>query len=110
MHYLVTARPPRNVSQILETKGIEQTLREAASEYDFVVIDSPPIMRVTDALLLARHVDIVALVVWWRHTRRRLVEEALRRLDTHTDKLCGVILNKVTNTRANDDGYSGYGP
>jgi succinoglycan biosynthesis transport protein ExoP len=110
LHYLVTARPPRNVSQILETKGIELTLREAASEYDFVVIDSPPIMRVTDALLLARHVDIVALVVWWRHTRRRLVEEALRRLDTHTDKLCGVILNKVTTTRANSDGYSGYGP
>lgn len=109
LHYLVTARAPRNVSQILETKGIEQTLREAAAEYDFVVIDSPPIMRVTDALLLARHVDIVALVVWWRHTRRRLVEEALRRLDTHTDKLCGVILNKVATARASDDGYSGYG-
>ncbi|HKX07349.1 MAG TPA: polysaccharide biosynthesis tyrosine autokinase [Stellaceae bacterium] len=109
LHYLVTARPPRNVSQILETKGIEQTLREAAAEYDFVVIDSPPIMRVTDALLLARYVDIVALVVWWRHTRRRLVEEALRRLDTHTDKLCGVILNKVATAHASDDGYSGYG-
>jgi len=109
LHYLVTARPPRNVSQILETKGIEQTLREAAAEYDFVVIDSPPIMRVTDALLLARHVDIVALVVWWRHTPRRLVEEALRRLDTHTDKLCGVILNKVATAHASEDGYTGYG-
>ncbi len=109
LHYLVTARPPRNVSHILETKGIEQTIREAAAEYDFVVIDSPPIMRVTDALLLARHVDIVALVVSWRHTRRRLVTEALRRLDTHTDKLCGVILNKVATARATDDGYSGYG-
>lgn len=109
LHYLVTARPPRNVSQILETKGIEHTLREAASEYDFVVIDSPPIMRVTDALLLARHVDIIALVVWWKHTPRRLVAEALRRLETHTDKLCGVILNKVATSGGSDDGYSGYG-
>lgn len=109
LHYLVTARPPRNVSQILETKGIERTLREAAGEYDFVVIDSPPIMRVTDALLLARHVDIIALVVWWKHTPRRLVAEALRRLETHTDKLCGVILNKVATSRGSDDGYSGYG-
>ena len=109
LHYLVTARPPRNISQVLETKGIEQTLREAAAEYDFVVIDSPPIMRVTDALLLARHVDIIAVVVWWKHTRRRMVAEALRRLDTHTDKLCGVILNKVATEQASDDGYSGYG-
>jgi polysaccharide biosynthesis transport protein len=109
LHYLVTAKPPRNVSQILETKGLEHTLREAAAEYDFVVIDSPPIMRVTDALLLARHVDIVAVVVWWKHTRRRVVAEALRRLDTHTDKLCGVILNKVATEKATDDGYSGYG-
>ena len=109
LHYLVSARPTRNISQILETKGIEHTLREAAAEYDFVVIDSPPIMRVTDALLLARHVDIIAVVVWWKHTRRRMVAEALRRLDTHTDKLCGVILNKVSTERASDDGYSGYG-
>src|SRR5581483_6754634 len=100
LHYLVTSKPLRNISHVLETKGIEQTLREAAAEYDFVVIDSPPIMRVTDALLLARHVDIVALVVSWRQTPRRLVEEALRRLDTHTDKLCGVILNKVATARA----------
>ena len=109
LHYLVTARPTRNISQVLETKGIEHTIREAAAEYDFVVIDSPPIMRVTDALLLARHVDIIAVVVWWKHTRRRMVAEALRRLDTHTDKLCGVILNKVSTQRASDDGYSGYG-
>ncbi len=109
LHYLVTARPPRNISQVLETKGIEHTLREASEEYDFVVIDSPPIMRVTDALLLARHVDIIAVVVWWKHTRRRMVAEALRRLDTHTNKLCGVILNKVATERASDDGYTGYG-
>lgn len=109
LHYLVTAKPPRNASKVLETKGLERTLREAANEYDFVVIDSPPIMRVTDALLVARHADIVAVVVWWKHTRRRMVAEALRRLDTHTDKLCGVILNKVTQERAADDGYSGYG-
>ncbi len=109
LHYLVTARPARNVSQVLETKGIEHTLREAAEEYDFVVIDSPPIMRVTDALLLARHADIIAVVVWWKRTTRRVVAEALRRLDTHTDKLCGVILNKVASERASTDGYSGYG-
>jgi succinoglycan biosynthesis transport protein ExoP len=109
LHYLVTAKPPRRVAQILETKGLEDTFREAAAEYDFVVIDSPPIMRVTDALLLARHVDIVAVVVSWKDTSRRMVAEALRRLDTHTDKLCGVILNKVKAERAADDGYSGYG-
>lgn len=109
LHYIVTAKPPRNASKVLETKGLERTLREAANEYDFVVIDSPPIMRVTDALLVARHVDIVAVVVWWKHTRRRMVAEALRRLDTHTDKLCGVILNKVTHERVADDGYTGYG-
>ena len=49
------------------------------------------------------------MVVWWKHTRRRVVAEALRRLDTHTDKLCGVILNKVATEKATDDGYSGYG-
>ncbi len=109
LHYLVTERSLGNVSQILEGEGLSRILREAADDYDFVVVDSPPVMRVPDAILLSHQVDIVGLVVCWKRTRRREVAEALRRLDMHGDKVFGLILNKVAADYVSDDTFRGYG-
>lgn len=109
LHYLVTEKSVGNVSQILEGDGLSRILREAADEYDFVVVDSPPVMRVPDAILLAHQVDIVGLVVSWKQTPRREVAEALRRLDMHGDKVFGLILNKVAADHVSDDTFRGYG-
>lgn len=108
LHYLVTERSVGNVSQILEGDGLSRILREAAADYDFIVVDSPPVMRVPDAILLSHQVDIVGLVVCWKRTRRREVAEALRRLDMHGDKVFGLILNKVAADHVSDDTFRGY--
>ncbi len=109
LHYLACDGAVRNVSQILEGEMLPRILQEAGDEYDFIVIDSPPVMRVPDAILLAHQVDIVGVVVHWKQTRRREVAEALRRLDMHGDKVCGLILNKVMDEYSSD-AYRGYGP
>ena len=109
LHYLVAERAINNVSQILEGEGLSRILREAADEYDFVVVDSPPVMRVPDAILLAYQVDIIGLVVSWKQTPRHEVGEALRRLDMHGDKMFGLILNKVSADHVSDDTFRGYG-
>jgi len=109
LHYLVADRPINNVSQILEGDGLSRILQEAADEYDFVVVDSPPVMRVPDAILLAYQVDIVGVVVSWKQTPRHEVAEAVRRLDMHGDKMFGLILNKVAADHVSDDTFRGYG-
>lgn len=106
LNYL-TATDSDRLAPMLEADGLGAILRDARREYDYIVIDSPPIMRVPDAMLLARSVDAVALVVSWKRTRQRLVREALRRLALDPDMPTGIILTKVEKT-AGQDVYSGY--
>jgi capsular exopolysaccharide synthesis family protein len=109
LDYLTVRESVHNVSQLLESDAFERILREAAAEYDFVILDSSPIMRVTDATLLARHVDVIALIVSWKKTQRRVVAEACRRLDmVHPDTLCGIVLNRAEHGRVKHDSYTGY--
>jgi polysaccharide biosynthesis transport protein len=108
LDYLTAPRYMSRVSPYLNSDALEIILAEARGEYDLVVIDSPPIMRVPDAMLLARSADAVALVVSWRRTPRRLVQEAMRRLSLDPDMPAGIVLTKVPDNAPGHDLYMGY--
>ena len=82
---------------------MDALLKEARSLYNFVLIDTPPVVGVPDCRLIGRGVDGFLLIVGAHKTPRRLVEEAVDLLDA--DKVIGVVLN-------GDDrpvqGYYGY--
>jgi polysaccharide biosynthesis transport protein len=107
LNYLTANEDSTRLAPMLEADGLGAILRDARREYDYVVVDSPPIMRVPDAMLLARAVDAVALVVSWKRTRQKVVREALRRLALDPDMPTGIILSKVDGAAAHDM-YSGY--
>jgi capsular exopolysaccharide synthesis family protein len=107
LNYLTANGESSNMAPMLEADGMGAILRDARREYDYIVIDSPPIMRVPDGMLLARSVDAVALVVSWKRTRQTMVREALRRLALDPDMPTGIILTKVEGA-AGQDMYSGY--
>ncbi|GGE99197.1 chain-length determining protein [Aliidongia dinghuensis] len=107
LNYLTATEDTDRLAPMLESDGLGAVLRDARREYDYIVIDSPPVMRVPDAMLLARSVDAVALIVSWKRTRQRLVREALRRLALDPDMPTGIILTKVEKATGQDV-YSGY--
>jgi Mrp family chromosome partitioning ATPase len=76
--------------------------------FDYIIIDSPPVMRVADATVFACFVDTVVLVVAAKRTRRRTVAEALRRLSIAAKPL-GIVLTNATVQPAEEDVYAGYG-
>jgi uncharacterized protein involved in exopolysaccharide biosynthesis/Mrp family chromosome partitioning ATPase len=107
LNYLTATDDSSRMAPMLEADGLGAILRDARREYDYIVVDSPPIMRVPDGMLLARSVDAVALIVSWKRTRQRVVREALRRLALDPDMPTGIILTKVEGM-AGQDMYSGY--
>jgi capsular exopolysaccharide synthesis family protein len=109
LHYVTVPRASEvnEVVPLLEVAGLETFMREASLKYDFVVIDSPPIMRVHDAILLSRYADAVLFVVWWLRTPQYIVREALRRLSLYPTKLAGIVLTKVQG-RSQEGMYGGY--
>jgi capsular exopolysaccharide synthesis family protein len=83
-------------------------LQQARSSYDLIILDSPPVMHVADALTLADHVDTAIFVIAHGSTRRRTVEEALKRFATSGRQVAGVVLSKVPSLQTTHSYYSGY--
>ncbi|HTH96891.1 MAG TPA: GNVR domain-containing protein, partial [Stellaceae bacterium] len=108
MQYLTASDDNRNIAAMLEAGRLETILEEAKDQYDLLIIDSPPIMKVPDAMLLARSADVVMMMVRWRSTRKRVVQEAIRRLYISPEKLAGVVLTEVDPRHAEQDMYAGY--
>jgi capsular exopolysaccharide synthesis family protein len=63
LHVLPSGPRQRNVTQMLHMKGLEILIDSLRRDYDFILIDSPPVIPLTDARLLAQHADGVILVV-----------------------------------------------
>lgn len=93
---VLTSGPiPPNPSEMLASSVMKQSLKEFEEFYDYVIIDTPPLLAATDAQILASIADATLLVVDIKKSKRRQVTEAKRRLDHVGAKLLGVVMNKV---------------
>jgi len=86
---------PPNPSELLASKRTLQLLEELKQRYQAVLIDSPPVVAVTDATILAAHVDAVILVVRSHATRIDMALHTRAQLEKANARLLGVILNGV---------------
>ena len=80
------------IHQILRSPRLDAVLAEARDRYDFVVVDTPPLLPVFDSALLANAVDGVLMVVAANQTPRKLLGEALNMLDPA--KVLGIVFNR----------------
>jgi capsular exopolysaccharide synthesis family protein len=117
LSFLSAGSIPPNPSELVGSDKMRDTLAQLTSEFDVVVIDSPPILPVTDAMLLSTMVDGVVLVVNSSKTSKQHVKAAYARLEFARAKVFGVLLNQVdVNSqhyqyyRRYYGGYDTYGP
>jgi len=92
--------------ELLSSPRLEKLLRDARSFYDYVIIDTPPVVPLVDSRLLGRCVDGFIIVVAAHKTPRKLVAEALNLLDPA--KVIGVVFNGDDRPLAAYYGYYGY--
>lgn len=91
---VLTSGPiPPNPAELLGSKAMEQFLEEAKEEYDFVLFDTPPVLAVTDAQILANRTDGVLLVVYSGKTEMEEASKAKDLLTAAKGKLLGMVLN-----------------
>ncbi|MGV3531021.1 MAG: GumC family protein [Chthoniobacteraceae bacterium] len=88
--------------------GLDQFLKEASQEYDYVIIDSAPVMVAEDTPTLARKVDAAALVVRFNLSSARLSRRSLERLADRRVNVMGIVLNEITASMP-EYGYHHYG-
>jgi capsular exopolysaccharide synthesis family protein len=95
LDFLASGAVPPNPTELLGSQRIAQILRQLGQDYDHVVIDSSPVLPVSDSLLLAKLVDGVVLVANASATPRQQVRTACARVEYAHGKILGVVLNKV---------------
>jgi len=96
---------PPNPAELLGSERLRQLLDRLRSSYDMVIIDSPPMLPITDATVLARVVDGVLLIVDTGATRVGAVLQSKEMLERVGGRLIGVVMNKVVKGVG---GYSNY--
>lgn len=100
---------PPNPADLVGSERMRAALRKARDTYDFVILDSPPVLPVTDAVVLAREVDGVVLVVKGGSSLRELVVRARDQLRLAGASVMGVVVNNVDLRWGGLEYYSYYG-
>jgi capsular exopolysaccharide synthesis family protein len=107
---LIAAGPlPPNPPAILARPELADLLAQLKQQYRWVLVDSPPVAAVTDALLLAQRADATLLVVQQNKVDRTMVKRALLALRKVTPNVIGAVLNAVDVKTKGYYGYAEYG-
>lgn len=83
---------PPNPSELLGSQMAKKMLHELRSQFDYVIVDSTPLLAVADAAILAAAVDGVLVITRYGHTKREQLSHAIRTLEDVDAKICGTVL------------------
>ncbi|RMH14202.1 MAG: polysaccharide biosynthesis tyrosine autokinase [Gemmatimonadetes bacterium] len=99
---------PPNPSELLNSKAMQRLLEELQGKYSHIIVDSPPVLAVTDAALLGAHTDGVVLVLRSGETEQRAAERAVEQLRRVGVRVFGAVLNEVSTSNAEESYYLQY--
>jgi len=94
--YLINAGPiPSNPAELLGSERMSNLIDVLKGSLDFILLDSPPILSVSDALVIGTAIDGMILVVWGGKTTKDALKQAKQKLDMLKIKCLGVIINNI---------------
>ncbi|KAF0153642.1 MAG: capsular exopolysaccharide family [Ignavibacteria bacterium] len=104
LDYITAGTIPPNPSEILSSTQMEAFIEKLKTMYDYILIDSPPVIAVTDSEILSSIVDATVLVVSASNTEMELMEKAVELLNHEQGSFIGIVLNNFTYR----SGYGSY--
>ena len=104
---LTCGRRPANPSELLSSEVFGDLVLALRNEFDFVIIDTPPVLAVSDPANVASHVDGVLLTIRLRRNLRPIATRAAQMLHSVNAHMIGVVVNGI-GVGGNSYGYGGY--
>jgi capsular exopolysaccharide synthesis family protein len=98
----------QNPSSLLEDTRLGELFRGLENNYDYVIVDSPPLVSVSDGMLIAQHCDGAILIVRSGETPKSLIRQSINQLKQTDCHLLGTVLNGVVTEKRAYGRYYGY--
>ncbi|WP_341853287.1 polysaccharide biosynthesis tyrosine autokinase [Halomonas aestuarii] len=108
LSYVARGTAPPNPAELLMNADFTAFLEQASREFDLVIVDTPPVLAVTDAALVGKHCGTSLMVVRFQLNPAKELQIAARRLETAGVTVKGAILNAVERKAATRYGYGYY--
>lgn len=109
LYVLPAGKVPPNPSELLGSQAMSSLLDSLGEHFDFVLIDAPPLLLVTDAAVVSKRTSGTLLVAASGSTRKAALEMAVRALATAGARLLGVVVTMLPVTGPDSYGYGEYG-
>ncbi|MDB9817379.1 polysaccharide biosynthesis tyrosine autokinase [Amylibacter sp.] len=107
---LTATRSDMNAADLFASGRFPKLLTELREYYDYIIIDSPPLLSVPDARLISMVSDITLYIVKWNKTTHAQVDQGLELISSIGVKTIGLVLNQIDSNKAKTYGYTGsYG-
>jgi polysaccharide biosynthesis transport protein len=100
LNVITAGRTGGDSQELLASRSMGALLVSVRNRYDLVVLDTPPVLPVADALVLAPQVDATLMVVRWEKTPRAAAQDALRMLQDSRAHMLGAIMTRVNRRTA----------
>ena len=97
---------PPNPSELLMKKRLPDFLDQVSKSYDLVVVDTPPVLAATDAMIIGEYADMNLMVVRHSKTSIHEMEEVVKAFSVNSVKMSGVILNSYDQKSSKFGQYS----
>lgn len=109
MDFIPRGQIPPNPSELLMHARFNEFVSWASKNYDIVLLDTPPILAVTDAAIISKQAGTSLLVARFEVTTLKEVEVSIKRFEQNGTQIKGVILNAVVKKASNYQDYGAYG-
>ena len=106
LDYVTSGPVPPNPAELLNSRRMDDLIREMKNQYELVIFDTPPLLAVTDPQIMASKVDGTIVVVPQGEVKKNELEDAAELLEKVNANVLGTVMNKVT---ADSDSYYYYG-
>lgn len=104
---LMSEKATSNAADIFSSQAFAALIAQARKDYDYIVIDTPPVLAVPDARIIGRHVDTTLYTVRWDNTTQRQVIQGLKELKQVKVPIAGLVLGQIDPKGLKRYGYGG---
>lgn len=105
LHIITSGKIPTNPSELLNSKAMRSFIEKMKNDFDYIFVDSPPVLPVTDAAVMSRYIDAVILVCASGQIEIEAAKRATESLKKVEANILGAVINKIP---IKENRYSSY--